>query len=63
MPKINPSDYELWESLFLSEQVPHCELADTLRANAHFKEWLLARAEQRQEGGPSPNWPLERKLK
>jgi len=61
--KIDPSDYELWESLILSEQLPHCELTEILRANPNFKQWLLTRADQRQEGTPILTWPREQKLK
>jgi hypothetical protein len=46
--KIGPADYELWESLILSEQVPAAALATILDDNPQFRQWFAARAERRQ---------------
>ena len=43
-----PADYELWESLILSEQVPAAALTALLRDDPQFRLWLAARAERRQ---------------
>ena len=41
------SEYELWESLILSEQVSAAALT-ALRDDPQFRLWLVARAERRQ---------------
>lgn len=46
--KVEPADYDLWESLILSEQVPAAALTALLHDNPQFRLWLAARAERRQ---------------
>jgi hypothetical protein len=46
--KIGPADYDLWESLILSEQVPAAALTALLHDNPQFRLWFAARAERRQ---------------
>jgi phage anti-repressor protein len=45
---IQPDQYETWEAMILSDQVPADELAQLLEANPDFAEWYRRRAEARK---------------
>ena len=45
---ITPDQYETWEVMILSDQVPADELAQLLEANPGFAAWYRRRAEARK---------------
>lgn len=47
---IQPDQYETWEAMILSDQVPADELARLLEGNPGFAEWHRKRAESRTWG-------------
>lgn len=45
---ITPDQYETWEAMILSDQVPADQLAQLLEGNPGFADWYRARTEARK---------------